>query len=171
MYNTIHIEASGLGQGSYPIEIGIARSDGKRHCTLICPPEDWTHWARPEGEASLSRDNLMINGRSVLKVALLLNEWLGDGLVYSAAWGNDVCWLAALYNKAGVRQRFGVESVDTLFTAETGYTSLREAGYLFQTNPPGAGRRWRASNRAVALQQALCALPNNHSIFKAALES
>jgi hypothetical protein len=40
----IDVEASGLGHGSYPIEVGFALADGETHCRLIKPEEDWQHW-------------------------------------------------------------------------------------------------------------------------------
>ncbi|MBT8140246.1 MAG: hypothetical protein KJP25_10790 [Gammaproteobacteria bacterium] len=179
MYNTIHIEASGLGPGSYPIEVGVALANGKRHCTLICPPEDWLHWTRANGEPSLARDNLLVNGRAVLNAALLLNEWLGDSVVYSAAWGNDVCWLATLYARASVRQRFSVESVDNLFPATqvtNPITSTLAASQPAALLRPSQGqshikqaKRWRASSQAVLLQQAAAELSKNQSELQATL--
>lgn len=154
MYNFIHIEASGVGNGSYPIEIGVALVGGARRCTLVCPPEDWLHWEVRQRAATLTRDRLLVNGRSVLEVALLLNEWLGDDVVYSDAWGNDVCWLDTLYRRAGVKQRFHVESINVLLSGcnELAWQLGKSAAIESCTQ-----RRWRASNRAAALQTAVMA--------------
>ncbi len=42
--NIIDFEASGFGPHSYPIEIGVIRSNGDRYCSLILPADDWTFW-------------------------------------------------------------------------------------------------------------------------------
>ncbi|MGB5323881.1 MAG: hypothetical protein WBN40_00470 [Pseudomonadales bacterium] len=152
MYNFIHIESSGIGHGSYPIEIGVALADGRRHCTLICPPMEWLHWEESDKRSStLSREKLLVNGRSVLEVALSLNEWLGDAVVYSDAWGNDVCWLAELYRQAGVRQRFTLETVSVLVAR---CDELVWQVAKSEADETLCRRRWRASNRAAVLQNA-----------------
>lgn len=119
MYNFIDVEASGLGIGSYPIEVGVALASGNKNCTLVYPPHHWDHW---DGEAErlhgITRETLLVNGRSVLKVALLLNEWLRNQTVYSDAWGNDSCWLARLFAEAGVTQRFRIDSVASLLSPD-----------------------------------------------------
>jgi hypothetical protein len=38
----IDIEASGLGKGSYPIEVGFISGKGETGCTLIKPLAHWT---------------------------------------------------------------------------------------------------------------------------------
>ena len=71
----IDVEASGLGRGSYPIEIGISLASGDRHCWLIRPPAHWTHWD-PGAEAvhHISRARLIERGRPAEEVAAELNE-------------------------------------------------------------------------------------------------
>ncbi|NNC54597.1 MAG: hypothetical protein HKO07_02615 [Pseudomonadales bacterium] len=158
MHNFIHIEASGLGAGSYPIEIGVALASGDRRCTLVCPPVDWVHWdAGAERAPSLARDNLLLSGRSVLKVALLLNEWLGDETVYSNAWGNDVVWLEALFRRAGVQQRCTVETVNVLLHSAEPLAWQLASARLAAQDPTV---RWRASNQAQRLQEAVQMLGN-----------
>ncbi len=117
MYSFIDVEASGFGSGSYPIEVGVALADGRSECTLIRPQPDWQHWD-PSAQAlhQISRETLLLNGRSPLSVAMLLNEWLAGQVVYSDAWGNDSCWLAMLFDSAGITQRFRVDSVVSLLS-------------------------------------------------------
>jgi hypothetical protein len=159
MYNFIDLEASGLGIGSYPIEVGVAMADGKTHCTLICPQQDWTHWDdQAHSLHGINRDILLLNGRSALKVALMLNEWLADETVYSDAWGNDSCWLSLLYEVAGITQRFKIDSVVSLLSqAETDGWHAAKARVLNTTQI----RRHRASNDAQVLQKTLIALRAN----------
>ena len=90
-----------------------------RHCTLIRPEDDWLHWnEEAESLHGITRDILLVNGKSPLKVAMLLNEWLDGGTVYTDAWGNDSCWLALLYETANIQQRFTIDSVASLISQE-----------------------------------------------------
>ena len=119
MYNFIDVEASGFGAGSYPIEVGLAMIGGQMHCTLIRPEDDWLHWnEEAESLHGITRDILLVNGKSPLKVAMLLNEWLNGETVYSDAWGNDSCWLALLYETANIQQRFTIDSVASLISQD-----------------------------------------------------
>lgn len=119
MYNFIDVEASGFGAGSYPIEVGLAMTCGQMHCTLIRPEDDWLHWnEETEPLHGITRDVLLVNGKSALKVAMLLNEWLDGETVYTDAWGNDSCWLTMLYQAANIQQRFKIDSVACLVSQE-----------------------------------------------------
>ncbi len=150
MYNFIDLEASGLGAGSYPIEVGVALASGQTRCTLVCPAKDWSHWDdSAEHLHGITRDTLLLNGRSPLKVAILLNEWLGDSVVYSDAWGNDACWLARLFDEAGMQQRFKIEAVTAILSERQmelwSYAKELAERSLFL-------KRHRASNDALILQ-------------------
>lgn len=151
MYSFIDVEASGLGIGSYPIEVGVALADGKTNCSLVCPQNHWGHWdIQAEQLHGISRESLLINGRSVLKVAMILNEWLQGQVVYSDAWGNDSCWLAMLFAEAGITQRFRVDSVVSLMNCEQqdNWHSAKQKAMLELDI-----RRHRASNDALILQR------------------
>lgn len=113
----IDVEASGFGRGSYPIEVGIALPGGARDCWLIRPAEHWVHWDRAaERIHGIARHRLLALGRPAEEVARALNQALGGRLVYSDAWGNDMPWLAMLFDAAGVVQRFRLESVRALLS-------------------------------------------------------
>ena len=119
MYNFIDVEASGFGAGSYPIEVGLAMTSGQMHCTLIRPEDNWLHWnVEAESLHGITRDILLVNGKSPLKVAMLVNEWLDGETVYTDDWGNDSCWLALLYETANIQQRFTIDSVASLISQE-----------------------------------------------------
>lgn len=111
------IEASGLGRGSYPIEVGYVLSDGHSHCMLIRPEPDWVGWD-PEAEKlhGISREHLLSHGRSVTEVASLLNHSLAGKTLYSDAWGNDQSWLALLFECAGMAAHFRLESLRSLLS-------------------------------------------------------
>jgi len=76
-------------------------------------------------------------------------------LVYSDAWGNDSCWLAKLFQAAGVRQRFQVESTVTLLTEQ-------QLEHWHEAKAEVLGQlkivRHRASNDAVVLQRTVALL-------------
>lgn len=103
----IDIEASGFGRGSYPIEIGFVRPDGSARCTLVCPPDDWTHWdGAAERLHGLTRDVLRQHGRPAAEVATLLNTELHGADVYCDNWAHDYAWLARLYDHADASPSF-----------------------------------------------------------------
>ena len=88
----VDIEASGVGRGSYPIEVGLALPTGKTHCFLIRPEPEWTRWDR-EAEVmhGLNRGVVEAHGRGAPEVASRLNDILRGTTVFSDGWGFDVC--------------------------------------------------------------------------------
>ncbi|MEZ5612903.1 MAG: hypothetical protein R3E33_05345 [Rhodocyclaceae bacterium] len=152
----IDVEASGLGRGSYPIEIGVCLPDGTSRCWLIRPAPLWRAW-EPAAERihRLSRDLLERHGRPIRSVAEELNEVLAGQVVYSDAWGNDMPWVAALFDEAGLVQRFRIEALRAIVPevrlAE--WNPMRKRIELELSL-----RRHRASADALALQQTWAAL-------------
>lgn len=115
----IDIEASAFGVGSYPIEVGLVLPCGTPHCTLIKPAPDWHRWDADAQQAhGIPRETLYMYGRPVAEVARQLNEWLRGKTIYSDAWGNDGSWLALLFDVAGCKQRFKVESLRGLMSED-----------------------------------------------------
>jgi hypothetical protein len=156
MYTFIDVEASGLGVGSYPIEVGVAMADTSMHCTLIRPDDDWIHWDnQAEDLHGITREILLVNGKSILKVAMLLNEWLDGQTVYSDAWGNDSCWLGLLFERASLQQRFKIDSVVSLLSQEQ--MALWHSKKLEVTKKMDL-KRHRASSDALILQKTLLEL-------------
>ena len=156
MYTFIDVEASGLGVGSYPIEVGVAMADTSMHCTLIRPDDDWIHWDnQAEDLHGITREILLVNGKSILKVAMLLNEWLDGQTVYSDAWGNDSCWLGLLFERASLQQRFKIDSVVSLLSQEQ--MALWHSKKLEITKKMDL-KRHRASSDALILQKTLLEL-------------
>ena len=152
----VDVEASGLGRGSYPIEIGVSLPDASSRCWLIRPAPHWQAWD-PSAESihHLSRALLERHGRPIRSVAEELNEVLAGQTVFSDAWGNDMPWVAALFDEAGLVQRFRIE----------GLRSIVPDAQLENWNPMRerierdlALRRHRASADALALQQTWAAL-------------
>ena len=147
----IDIEASGLGPGSYPIEIGLALERGQRYCSLIRPAPEWVKWDhRAEMVHRISRDLLLHDGRPVAEVAHQLNRLLEGKVVFSDAWGVDNPWIIELFASAGVEQRFSVSALEMILNekqielwSETRDRVARDLGL----------RRHRASNDALIIQE------------------
>jgi len=147
----IDIEASGLGNGSYPIEVGLALEPGNRFCSLIRPAEGWTHWdEQAEGIHQISRDTLLEHGRPIMDVALDMNRLLDGRVIYSDAWGVDNTWVIELFATAGIRQSFMVSPLEMILTED-------QIGIWSETRDAVAAelglRRHRASNDSRILQE------------------
>ncbi len=113
----LDVEASGFGRGSYPIEVGFVMPDGTPHCTLIRPPEHWTHWCEEaEQMHQISRETLFKYGKSCYEAAHWLNSFLRGHIVYSDAWGHDLSWLGTLFEEAELPQLFKLESLTALLS-------------------------------------------------------
>ncbi len=147
------IEASGFGRSSYPIEIGYALPDGRSRCMLVMPAPQWTHWdTQAEATHQIARDTLLAHGQPAAHVAAMLNRELGGLTVYCDGWAHDYAWLNALYEVAGLRPKFRLESVTALLPQDQ-LERLDEARKEAQRELGLA--RHRASNDARALQRAL----------------
>lgn len=110
----LDIEASGLGASSYPIEIAWAhRHDEKRRGRfLIIPHKGWTHWdEKAEKIHGISRGECQHYGISVVQAANKLNNVLERQVVLCDALRHDQHWLNRLFETAGVKQAFALESV------------------------------------------------------------
>lgn len=113
------IEASAMGAGSYPIEVGVALPEGITRCFLIRPEPEWRHWD-PEAERvhGITRETLERHGLPARTVAETLNGLLEGRVVYSDAWGFDSSWLALLYHHAGARPSYRLEALRGILTEE-----------------------------------------------------
>ena len=76
--NIVDIEASGLGVGSYPIEIAILL-DGVVHAWLIKPESTWTYWDEYAEEIhGITREHLLSDGLPAQQVADEINRVVAD---------------------------------------------------------------------------------------------
>jgi hypothetical protein len=147
----IDIEASGLGAGSYPIEIGLALGPDQRYCSLIRPTQDWSHWdEEAEKVHQIKRETLLSVGRPVTEIALELNQLLSGRVVYSDAWGVDNPWVIELFAAARIHQEFTVSALEMILSEaqidmwrQTRDEVVKELGL----------RRHRASNDSWILQE------------------
>lgn len=113
----LDIEASGFGQGSYPIEVGFVLPSKKRLNYLVKPEAHWTHWSSSaERQHHIKRELLFHMGVNVRQVADELNKTLAGELVYTDAWGHDLSWLGKLYDAAGRLPNFKLEPIRAILT-------------------------------------------------------
>jgi hypothetical protein len=113
----IDVEASGLGDTSYPIEVGVALEQGRKFCTLISPAPDWTHWdAAAERVHRVPRDILETYGKPLREVADQLNDLLADRTLYTDGWVVDKPWLITLFHAAGVPMQFEVSALEMILS-------------------------------------------------------
>jgi len=149
----IDIEASGLGSGSYPIEVGFVLETGEPHCCLIRPMSDWQHWdASAQALHGISKDDLIEHGKSVNEVARWLNDHLVGKMVYSDAWGNDASWLAMLFDNSSLNQQFKIDSIRSILSEPQAQRWHAAKQRVVLESP---FERHRASNDALILQQTL----------------
>jgi hypothetical protein len=111
----IDIEASGMGNDSYPIEIGVMLSNGHSYCALIYPDADWRHWdQQAEALHGISRETLLTNGKAIAQIAAELNELLADQTVYCDGWVVDKPWLTQLFQKSGAKPKFSLSALEMI---------------------------------------------------------
>lgn len=147
----IDIEASGFGDDSYPIEVGIIRNDGQRYCKLIRPFDDWTFWD-PQAQSvhGINRELLFSHGTCGVKVCLELNEFLGQSNIFSDAWVVDSPWLNRLFARANVAMSFHMSALEMILKSsqiDVWDNTKKEVISLLNI------ARHRASNDALIVQQ------------------
>ncbi len=107
----IDLEASGLGDRSFPIEVGWAIGEASPAAFLIKPHESWSLTAWDEGAEQLhglSFETLQNTGTDPGLVCKKLNDVLAGRIVYSDAPDWDGFWLYRLHSAAGMRQTFSL---------------------------------------------------------------
>ncbi|MBU3069972.1 hypothetical protein KOI40_09065 [Aestuariicella sp. G3-2] len=115
----IDVEATGFHPHSYPIEVGIATSDGQRYSSLIKPYPNWEYWSE-EAEAvhGISRQDLEKYGKPGKVVAEDLNRLLQNQTVYSDGWVVDKPWLIKLFDRARTPMNFWVSPLEMILTEQ-----------------------------------------------------
>jgi hypothetical protein len=111
--NIIDFEASGFGFDSYPIEVGVALSNGQTYCALIKPDDAWQHWdLQAEQVHGLSLELVCAHGKSISTVARELNALLKNKTVYSDGWVVDKPWMSELFYRSGLEPNFFISSLE-----------------------------------------------------------
>lgn len=110
----IDIEASGLSQASYPIEVGLINSQ-QEYQALIVPEFSWNHWSlKSEQLHGISRAELYEKGKTAIVVAKELNQLLRSQPVFSDHADWDSFWLRRLFVSAQIKQEFSVQHINKL---------------------------------------------------------
>lgn len=147
----IDIEASGFGDSSYPIEVGIVLENGKKYCSLISPESSWTHWdIKAEKIHQLSREKIAKYGKSIHEVTEKLNKLLFSQTLYSDGWVVDKPWLIKLFHAAGKSMSFSISPLEIIL-------SEAQMAIWHKTKEEVTERmnltRHRASNDALIIQE------------------
>lgn len=113
----LDVEASGFGQGSYPLEIGLVLADGTPHCFLVMPARGWKDWdEEAERVHGISREVVESHGRPIEEIAWRLNGLLYGQTIYSDAWSFDMSWLGKLFDSVNMPQTFKIASLRDLLS-------------------------------------------------------
>ena len=122
----LDIEASGLSDHSYPIEIGWAIPFGEERGYLIRPATGWTYWSPIAEEVfhNISRDKLMREGIDVYNAVRQIEGALVGHEVYSEDPEQDGWWLERLYRAAHEPCQIVVRDANALFDALRGWRDL-----------------------------------------------
>lgn len=104
---TIDVEASGLGPGTFPIEIALCDvATGETQSWLIRPTKEWLdpilwHWSKASAEVhGIALDDLLADGVPVDDVADELDEFVDGATVVSTDQVADATWIQTLYAAA-----------------------------------------------------------------------
>lgn len=99
----LDFEASSLGKGGFPIEVGWAAENGTEEGHLIRPAPGWEEWsAEAEGIHGLTRDRLLREGTPHDAVARRMLETLTGHELCASAPSWDGQWLSKLLRAAGL---------------------------------------------------------------------
>ena len=99
----LDFEASSLGKQGYPIEVAWVLIDGQEESHLIRPDPSWTDWDdEAERIHGISRDRLVVEGRTVDDVAQRMLDALSGRTLYATAPSWDGKWLSKLLRAAGL---------------------------------------------------------------------
>ncbi|WP_323751076.1 hypothetical protein [Marinobacter sp.] len=100
----LDIEASGAGEGSYPIEIAWSRVDGSEsYSTLINPDsvDGWQGWSHQAANHGLTRQECCERGETAAYVARRVAHLLNGYPVFSETPVQDQQWLDKLFTVSG----------------------------------------------------------------------
>lgn len=116
----LDIEASGLGSGTFPIEVAYASSMGDKNEYLIKPTDDWLQHGVWCSNAEVNIHNiscemLVQNGVNIFEVANALNTALCGKLVLCNDLEYDGVWLTQLFKAANVSVMFSLTDIRYLY--------------------------------------------------------
>ena len=116
------VEASGLSDQSYPIEIAWQDRDDEScfDSFLIIPHDSWNYWDEyAEKEIHhISREKLSSEGISIREACSRLNDRLKGKTIYSDAIEYDQRWIQKLFDQASVKTEFSFGSIFDCITTQ-----------------------------------------------------
>ncbi len=111
----IDFEASGFGDESYPIEVGVALSSGQKYCALIKPASNWLYWDQnAEQIHGLCLKDLHAYGKPIPTVIRELSSFVDSRTLYSDGWVVDRPWLLKLYYQCGMTPSFFMSPLENI---------------------------------------------------------
>lgn len=138
----VDVEASGLHDASFPIEVAWGGDDLAVESFLIrdeawlADPARWDPAA--ERLHGISKDTLLAEGRCPAEVAARMNATVGARVLLSTNAHHDARWLTTLFRRAGVTAAFAMAyPEDAFFDAARGDADVvRRAGLLATRTAP-----------------------------------
>lgn len=145
----LDIEASGLHDGSYPIEIAVVDDGLNVREWLVRPEPDWTaiEWSSAaEAVHGIRRADTVERGVPAADVATTLNALLSGKVVFSDAPEWDGAWLYKLHADTGVRQLYSLANENDAIPR---HLATSGAGKVYRSSPLAGVRalqdaRWHA---------------------------
>lgn len=138
----IDFEASGIAPDSYPIEVAVVYPGGE-YQSLIQPASYWDYWSYDAQDMhSLSREQLIAEGKPPLEVAQDMNR-LFDGKTLCSDNPTDCFWVDVLYEAAGIEMTFNVKPLESFLGREA-------AGGIYSRLPVRKGHRALQDAQALA---------------------
>lgn len=118
----LDVEASGLGDNSFPIEIGWVNRFNRRDndSFLLCPDPSWTFWDDYAEETihRISRACLLEEGIDVVNACHRLNNSLKGQRILSDAAQTDRFWIQKLFSCADIQCEFSIGSIYELIPGD-----------------------------------------------------
>lgn len=139
----IDVEASGLMEGSFPVEVGWLVDNVFGHL-VIDPSKHWdtSKWdTDAEAMHGMSLQWLTMKGVHPVRVAARMNASFKGKIVFSDSPDADLNWLDSLHRVANVKREYEVESIGRLLgylgiSAEKAYDIFDQV----QQTMPSRGR-------------------------------
>lgn len=137
----IDFEASGIHQGSFPIEVAWLGEETKLSQHLIAPVDAWKEsklWCgTAEKIHNLQFDYISKNGKPAFEVAHIILDALAGERVYSDYPPGDQSWLNELMDKVGLKHDIELLNLHELLDTFVGHdTKLAIFHQVRQYSPP-----------------------------------
>lgn len=155
------IEASGLSDKSYPIEIAFTTLLGEDDSFLINPQtaKNWSHWCIEAAQVhKIPRHECINKGISVFDAVNRLNSQLAMCLILSDAPDQDLFWLTRLFDEVDTEMRFTVMGIGEFASR---FSATPDAFATFTS----LKAKTAVAHRALADSKQILELANNADLF------